>query len=130
MASIRELATAQTINAGATVQLAVQNSASTLANLGAWSSAYLYVDLDVGAGAESITFSVQARSDPDADWYDVPVNSLVAGTNETSNLSSVTLTADATRAVLSCEVWAPHLRVVVANAGASAATLTAYLLVR
>lgn len=87
-----------------------------------WRELHFEVHCNVGAGAEVMTFSVEASVDG-VTWATVPVRALTGAGNFAD---SVAVTADTDKVLFRLEGWFAQWRVKAANTGATDAVLTMY----
>ena len=73
-----------------------------------WEEVSVFVNLEVGAGSEAVTFSAEGRLDDDGTWCALPLHDLSAAQDEDIQAASKQLTADTNKALFQIKVWAPR----------------------
>ena len=87
------------------------------------------VDIDVGAGSESVVFDVDVAAEEDGDWFDTTIHDLTAATAKDIQADDITITADTQEAAIALSNPAPYVRLNITNNGDNAATVTVWVLV-
>ncbi len=98
-----------------------KTATSAAALIGQYSHLDLYVDIDVGAGSESIVVTAEVSSDGGTTWLTAPFRDLATVGGDW--MTSKTFTADAEQ-WLRIETVARMVRVKAANSGANSAVVT------
>ena len=111
----------------ATTETVAADSADDIFALGQQVKLYdrcgIFVALNVGAGVESVALRVEVSPDGDT-WYATHVYN--PATN--AYAASVAFTADTQQLAFWLDTYASHVRLIANNTGATAATLSAFLI--
>ena len=83
----------------------------------------VFIALNVGTGSESVALRVELSTDGTT-WYRTHVYNPAAN----AYAASVTFTADTQQLAFRLDTYAPYVRLIANNAGATAATLSAFLI--
>jgi len=86
-----------------------------------WLNVLARVDVEPGA---TVTFTAEISHD-NSEWFTVYVHNLAAAAVKNTQAASVSVNADGSLALLGISVYAPHVRITAASAGA-AATVSLY----